>query len=63
MNRFERWQPMTCVLPDEEALMYYVIQGVDAEEYTKAWVSIEILIGGMMWSSMTYCKAKGRFKE
>lgn len=62
MDRFEPWIPMQQALPDEEVLLYYVLWGVDVEEFTKGWLDVEIMIGGMMWSSMTYCKAKGRFK-
>lgn len=51
------------MLPEEESLTYYVLWGVDVEEFTKEWLDIEILIGGMMWSSMTYCKAKRRFRR
>ena len=61
-DQFSLWRPMCNVLPEDEALTYYCLWGVDTEEFTRNWIDVEIMIGGMMYCSMTYVKAKGRFK-
>lgn len=57
-DQFKEWEPGLNMVPDEEALKYFVFNEVCPEEFTLSWFRIEAALVHMM----KYSQIMARFK-